>query len=135
MKGRDVIFAVIETIIKVVVTVFIVYYVYQGAMLAYEYGYRIFTEPAMTTEEEGWDVNVTITEGKSARDIGELLQGKGLVRDANVFFLQNLLSEYKDKIKPGSYVLNTSMTAKEMMEIMAAGPQDTEGTESTESEK
>ena len=134
MKVRDVIFAVLETIIKVVVTVFIVYYVYQGAMLAYEYGYRIFTEPAMTTEEEGWDVTVTITPGKSAHEIGELLQGKGLVRDANIFFLQNLLSEYKDELVPGSYVLKTSMTAKEMMEIMAAGPEDTESTESTEKE-
>lgn len=130
MKIRDVVFAVLGTITKVVVTILVVYYVYQGALIAYDYGYRIFAEPAMTTEEEGWDVKVTVAMGSSTKEIGELLQGKGLIRDANLFYLQNLLSEYKDMIKPGTYVLNTSMTAKEMMEIMSAG----EG-ESTESEE
>ncbi len=130
MKIREVVFAVLGTITKVVVTVLVVYYVYQGALLAYDYGYRIFAEPAMTTEDAGWDVKVTVAMGSSVKEVGELLQGKGLIRDANLFYLQNLLSEYKDEIKPGTYILNTSMTAKEMMEIMAAG-----AGESTENEE
>ncbi len=130
MKIKDVVFAVLGTVLKVAVTIFVVYYVYQGAMLAYDYGYRIFAEPAMTTEEEGWDVKVTVAMGSSTKEIGELLKGKGLIRDTNLFFLQHLLSEYRDEIKPGTYVLNTSMTAKEMIEIMAAGEET-----STESEE
>lgn len=119
MKTRDLVFAVLGTITKVVVTIFVVYYVYQGALIAYDYGYRIFAEPAITEKGEGWEVKVTVPMGSSTKEIGELLQGKGLIRDANLFYLQNLLSEYKDKIKPGTYVLNTSMTAREMMEIMS----------------
>ncbi|MBQ7955003.1 MAG: endolytic transglycosylase MltG [Lachnospiraceae bacterium] len=130
MKIREVVFAALGTIAKVVVTILVVYYVYQGAMLAYDYGYRIFTEPAMTAEDEGWDVTVTVTKGNSTMEIAENLQGKGLIRDAKLFYLQNLLSEYKDTMKAGTYVLNTSMTAKEMMEIMSAGAE-----ESTESEE
>lgn len=130
MKIREVVFAALGTIAKVVVTILVVYYVYQGAMLAYDYGYRIFTEPAMTAEDEGWDVTVTVAKGNSTMEIGENLQGKGLIRDAKLFYLQNLLSEYKDTMKAGTYVLNTSMTAKEMMEIMSAGAE-----ESTESEE
>lgn len=130
MKIREVVFAALGTIAKVVVTILVVYYVYQGAMLAYDYGYRIFTEPAMTAEDEGWDVTVTVAKGNSTMEIAENLQGKGLIRDAKLFYLQNLLSEYKDTMKAGTYVLNTSMTAKEMMEIMSAGAE-----ESTESEE
>ena len=130
MKIRDIVFAVLGTITKVVVTILVVFYVYQGAIIAYNYGFRIFAEPAMTTKEEGWEVKVTIEMGSSTKEIGELLKGKGLIRDANLFYLQNLLSEYKDKIKPGTYVLHTSMKPKEMMEIMSAEPE-----ESTENEE
>lgn len=130
MKIRDVVFAVLGTITKVVVTVLIVFYVYQGALLAYNYGFRIFAEPAMTTKEEGWEVKVTVEMGSSAKEIGELLQGKGLIRDANLFYLQNLLSEYKDEMKPGTYILHTSMKPKEMMEVMSG-----ETEESTENKE
>lgn len=124
MKTRDLVFAVLGTITKVVVTILVVYYVYQGALIAYDYGYRIFAEPAMTEKGEGWEVKVTVPMGSSAKEVGELLQGKGLIRDANLFYLQNLLSEYKDEIKPGTYVLNTSMTAREMMEVMSEETQE-----------
>lgn len=124
MKTRDLVFAVLGTITKVIVTILVVYYVYQGALIAYDYGYRIFAEPAMTEEGEGWEVKVTVPMGSSAKEVGELLQGKGLIRDANLFYLQNLLSEYKDEIKPGTYVLNTSMTAREMMEVMSEETQE-----------
>ena len=60
--------------------------------------------------------------GKSALQIGEVLKENGLIRDAYLFYIQNLLSHYKDELKAGSYVLNTSMTMEEMMEIMSADP-------------
>ncbi len=123
MKTRDLVFAVLGTITKVAVIILVVYYVYQGSMLAYNYGFRIFAEPAMTTKEEGWEVKVTVEMGSSTKEIGEMLQSKGLIRDANLFYLQNILSEYKDEIKPGTYILHTSMKPKEMMEVMSEDPE------------
>lgn len=130
MKTRDLVFAVLGTITKILVIIFVVYYVYQGAIVAYNYGFRIFAEPAMTTVEDGWEVKVTVEMGSSTKEIGEMLQSKGLIRDANLFFFQSLLSEYKDSIKPGTYYLHTSMKPKEMMEVMSKGEQ-----ESTENEE
>ena len=124
MKTKQVVLAVLGTIFKVVVAVVIVYFVYQGATLAYDYGYRVFTEPAMAEEGMGVDVTVEITMGKSDRQIGQILESKGLVRDGDLFYIQTLLSEYSGKLLPGTYVLNTSMTAKEMMEIMSTEPKE-----------
>ena len=55
----------------------------------------------------------------SEKEIGQLLEDKGLVKDGNLFYLQLKLSAYSKKLVPGIYTLNTSMTAKEMMVVMA----------------
>ena len=62
--------------------------------------------------------------------LGVILEEKGLVRDSRLFYLQLKLSAYSGKIIPGVYTLNTSMTPKDMIVLMATS---TEGTESTES--
>ena len=124
MKTKQVVFAVLGTIFKVVAAIVIVYFVYEASIMAYDYGYRVFTEPAMAKEGEGVDITVDITMGKTEKQIGQILESKGLVRDGNLFYIQTLLSEYSGKLLPGSYVLNTSMTAKEMMKIMSTEPEE-----------
>lgn len=121
MNTKQVITAVLGVLLKVLVAIVVIVVVYKGAITAYDYGYRIFQEPPMT-ESPGVDIQVDITMGKSALQIGEVLKENGLIRDAYLFYIQNLLSHYKDELKAGSYVLNTSMTMEEMMEIMSADP-------------
>lgn len=107
--------------------------VYAGVRLAakgYDFGYRVFTESAME-EAPGKDVMVLVREEMSEREIAELLEEKGLIRDAGLFYLQLKLSAYSGDLLPGVYTLNTSMEPKEMMIIMATASGDTE-TEDTE---
>ena len=92
---------------------------YKVAIMGYEYGFRIFAEEPID-REPGVDVNVAIVEGKSVKDIGKLLEEKGLIRDGGLFVLQEKLSEYAGDLKPGNYTLNTSQTPYEMMAIMSA---------------
>lgn len=126
MKPANVIGAVAGTVIRVVVSILVIYLIYRGAMLGYDYGYRIFTEPAMTTGE-GRTVTVTVTSDMSAVDIGKLFESRGLVRDAKLFVLQYYCSEYVKDVKPGVFELSTSMTVEEMMEEMASGSEEDTG--------
>ena len=87
----------------------------------------MFTEPAVDLPEEGQDKVVSVSSGTKDKELGELLEKKGLIRDAGLFVLQLKLSAYAGKIKEGTYTLSTSMTAYEMMQIMSA-----EEAESTE---
>ena len=85
-------------------------------------------------EEPGRDVVVIIEKGMGNLEVGAELESKGLVRDGNLFMIQLMLSAYKDEIKPGTYILNTSMTPKEMMIIMAEEPEVEETETETTSE-
>lgn len=123
MNTKQMIVAVLGMICRVAVAVLAIVLVYKGAVIAYDYGYRVFQEPPVA-EKPGADVQVEITVGKSALQIGEILESKGLIRDAKLFYVQNLLSHYKDKLRAGVYTLNTSMTMEEMMQIMSATEPD-----------
>lgn len=105
-------------VLKVVLAVVVVMFVYKGAMLAYDYGYRVFAEEPVDVSP-GWDMDVVIEEGMGPKEIGVLLEGKGLIKDGTLFYLQNILSKYKGDLKAGTYTLNTSMTTEEMMAVIS----------------
>lgn len=125
MDIKSMIASLLETIIKVAVAVFLVTFVYDKAMKAYDFGYRVFAEEPVSYGE-GRTISIYVEEDESVKDIGQNLQEKGLIRDANLFFVQELLSEYHGKIKPGIYDLSTSMKSDEMLEIMSAEPEEEE---------
>lgn len=129
MKTKNLVGAVLGTIGKVVFAVVVVYIIYRGASTCYDYGYRIFTEDAISSGT-GREVTVTFTSDMSPTEIGEVLEQKGLVRDAKLFALQYYCSEYRKDWKAGTYTLSTAMDAEEMMEVMA-GAETADDTEET----
>ena len=118
MNSKEVVVSVFSTVFKIVVAVIIVMLVYKWSVLAYEYGQRVFNEPPVSSGS-GREITVTIEEGSTAKEIGKMLEKIGLIRDAELFMIQEMLSQYKGEMKPGSYVLSTAMTTEEMMEIMS----------------
>lgn len=130
MKVSSVIGAVLGAIFRVVVVVAAAYYIYQGSMIAYDYGYRIFTEPAVSSGE-GRKISVSITSDMSPFDIGKLFESKGLVRDGKLFVLQYYLSEFREDVTTGTFELSTAMTAEQMMEAMASSTEDSADTDTS----
>lgn len=128
MDIKQLVISVLETAIKVVIAVFIIMFVYDAAIKAYDFGYRVFAEEPMTVGE-GRIISIYVKEDESVKAVGDDLERKGLIRDAKLFFVQELLSEHHGKIKPGIYDLNTSMSSEEMLAVMAAGSEDTEDEE------
>lgn len=128
MNLKYVVASTAQIIIKLVLFAFIIMYILRAATAAYDYGYRVFTEPPMTFGD-GRIISVYIEDGSSALDVGEMLQDKGLIRDGRLFMIQELLSEHHDRIQPGVYDLNTNMTAQEMLEVIAQEPETDEETE------
>jgi len=110
--------SVATTIVKVAVLIFVVQFVVKTASQAYEFGYRIFTEEPVSAAP-GINYTVSLTEETTPKQVAEALEDYGLIRDKDLFYVQYLLSAYKDKLMPGNYELNTSMTAEEMLAVMA----------------
>ena len=122
MSIKSVIGATAQIIIKVAVFAYLIMYIFRTAIAAYDYGYRVFTEPPLSYGE-GRIISVYIEEDSSALDVGEMLQEKGLIRDGRLFMIQELLSENHGKIQPGVYDLNTNMTSQEMLTVIAQEPE------------
>ncbi len=129
MNAKQIIISTISTIVKVVVLVVIAMHVYRYVLQAYDFGYRVFTEGAVS-EGTGIYYTVSVGEDSSAKDVAESLEKFGLIDDWRLFMIQYILSDYRGELKPGNYSLSTGMTADEMIEIMAG--EDAEETEETE---
>lgn len=128
MKTRDLVFRIFKACIAIAIAMVICMFVYRTAAKAYDFGFRIFSEEPMTAEP-GYTMSVAIVEGKSAMEIGQILEDKGLIESAYLFYIQEKLSDYHDKLQPGIYELSTAMTPVEMMAIMASEQPFTEGEE------
>lgn len=112
-------------IVRAAVLAIMILVISKTGQKAYEFGFRIFTEEAMSPAP-GRDIAVTIVSGDTTMDVGKMLEEKGLIRDSKLFYIQKKCSVYDDDIKPGFYTLNTSMTAEDMFAIIA-GKKETEG--------
>lgn len=127
MSASKVVMKIVNISFSVLIMILLVAGLYQGGKIAYDFGYRVFTESAVDLPEEGKDKVVQVTSGMSATELGDLLEKKGLVRSSTLFVVQLKLSAYSGEIKEGVYTLSTSMTAREMMQIMSADEvEDTE---------
>lgn len=118
MNVKYLIGTVIETIVKVVVIAAVIVLVMRGATKAYDFGYRVFADTPVSVSG-GRTITIGIAEDASIKDIAEMLEEKGLIEDANLFIVQELLSAYHGEILPGIYDLSTDMTAEQMLEIMS----------------
>jgi len=121
-------FRIIKIASTVLILLIVVVGTFRTSMTAYDFGYRVFTEPAMA-DKPGTTVVVTIEKSMEAMDIADYLLEKGLIRDANLFWLQYQLSAYKGEILPGVYTLNTSMAPKELIMVMADAVEEDEDAE------
>lgn len=135
MKLNKLVLKFVSISFSILVMLLVVVGLIKLGSFCYDFGYRVFTEGPVE-EEPGTDVTVDVTGDLSEYQIGKLLKKEGLIRDANLFYVQLRMSAYHGKLKTGTYTLNTSMTAKDMMVVMAAESEEsTESTESTEQEK
>lgn len=125
MNVKYLIGAVVEAIIKVVVIAAIAMFVFRASTEAYNFGYKVFADEPVSASG-GRTITVGIAESAGIKDIAEMLQEKGLIADAKLFVVQELLSAYHGKIQPGIYDLNTSMTAEEMLAVLSTPPETVE---------
>lgn len=125
MNRNGVLGTLLSILIEVLLVLVLVFGVWGAGKWAYSFGYAIFAEKTVD-EEPGRDIQVTITQGESNRQISRMLEEKGLIRDANPFYVRLMLTDYKDLLKPGTYTLNTSMQSEEMMAVMAGETQEDE---------
>ena len=118
MKKENAAYSLLGRITKLLIAVMVIMLVYVVALKSYDFGYRIFAERPVSMAP-GTDVTVEIKEGMGSSSIADMLEEKGVIRDALIFKIQNRFSHYDGSFQAGTYTLNTSMENEEIMAILS----------------
>ncbi|MCR5156278.1 MAG: endolytic transglycosylase MltG [Butyrivibrio sp.] len=122
----------LDATVKIVFVIIVVMLIMRYSKLAYNYGYHIFNQTAVSSGT-GRTVTFKVGQGDSVSTIADNLSSVGLITDRTLFRLQERFSEYHGKEKPGTYELSTAMTPDEMLAIMSGGSETEEGGSDAES--
>jgi len=125
MKKQGTMLTVVLILLRLSIFVMIVIGMYELGRFSYTFGYGIVSDTAMEPEP-GRDVKVSFTDDVTAKSLAKLLERRGLVKDADVFCIQLKINKYEEKLEPGDYVLNTSMTPTQMMQVMSGETEEEE---------
>ena len=99
-------------IIMYVVAVFVLFRV--GAF-AYDFSYEVFGEPVVSQYSDE-EVRIEIQSGDGSQTVAKKLKEAGVINNEWAFILKSRLS--KASLMPGVYVVNASMSADDMIELM-----------------
>ena len=133
MDAKKVVGAFVGMVLRVAIAIFVLYYLYQTAINAYNFGYRIFADLPCAIAP-GRDIQITVTESMDEKAMAKEFEKVGLVEDWKLFWVQTLLSEYKEDLKPGSYTLNNSMNSEELLAALAGVGEEDEDGETSDSD-
>lgn len=111
---------------RIVLYICVVVLIFWIGKSTYQFGYDIFNQQPMSPGE-GQEVTVVIKQDTSVYQVAKILESKGLVKDAKVFYVQEKLSNYRGRLRPGTYLLSTAYTPARIMGILA-GDTEQEGT-------
>lgn len=116
--------AILGTSIKIVVYMLVAVGVYVILSSAFSFGELIFNEKGMATKGNGIEIQVTIPQNASAKQVGDILEKNGLIKSSYAFVIQVKL--YEATIVPGKYVLNTEENPREIIEIISGVTEEKE---------
>ncbi len=116
---------------KLILFALVILLVYESVSRGYRFGYGLFYDTAVD-EAPGVDLRVTIGEDESLANLAVAMEQSGLAKDRFSFIIQCIFYEYGYKfmgygnpIREGTYLLNTSMTAKEIITTLRDGKVET----------
>lgn len=129
MDVKQLLGAIGAMLFKIVLSAAVIILVFKLAVSAYDFGFNLFADIPIDEEGSGRTVNVIISENLDSMEVGKMLEEKGLIRDAKMFYIQEKLSDYKDKITAGTYELNTAMSVEDMLSVICSNAETAEETE------
>ena len=86
-----------------------------GAAISYPIGKEYFQEKSVA----GKDVEVTIKKGSTSKAVGEILKKKGVIHYKAAFLLKLYFSDYKGKLRYGTFELNDGMSVSKVIKELA----------------
>ena len=116
--------AIIRISVKLMLLALLILVLYEAVIQGYAFGHAVFYAEAVE-EAPGHDITVVVKDGEGVSQAADELEKKGLIKNIYAFLFQSRFYDY-DKIYPGTYTLNTSMTSKEILQKLSEKPENAE---------
>lgn len=112
--------AVIRIGISLFLLVLMIVLVYFAATTVFHYAKGAVNQSS-NHSGGGKDVEITIPQGASTKEIAKILHKSELIGSEFVFRMKSRFGDFDNTYKQGKYVMNTSMDMDELMEMMQTG--------------
>ena len=90
MDIKQLLGAITAMIARIAIAAVVSIVVFKLAVGAYDFGFQVFAD-IPKDEGDGRTVSVVISADQDSKDVGKLLENKGLIDNANVFYVQEML--------------------------------------------
>ena len=91
------------------------------ATMLMTFGFSLYREFSNDKPREGKEVEVEIPKGCSTEKMAEILQDAGVIRYKTAFLAKLFFSDYRGKLRYGTFTINTGETLDETIEILGTG--------------
>lgn len=91
------------------------------AALIITFGASLGREYFRSTEEGGKQIEINIPEGTSTKEVAQILKEAGVTRYQTPFLTKVYFSEYKGKLRYGTYLLTDRLSLDDIIEGMSTG--------------
>lgn len=125
MNVKQLLGAITGMIIKIAIAAVVIVLVFRAAVFAYDFGFQLFADIPVS-EGDGRTVSVTLSQMQDLNDVADLLEEKGVIRNATAFKISAKLSECDDRIAAGTYELSTAMSMEQILQMLCAQEDTTE---------
>ena len=115
--------AVISISGKIVFCVLTVMLLVTGAKNGYAFGHSIFYAPGMEAAP-GRDMVLKLDGSETLSQVGAMLENAGLIRNDKAFVIQATCYDYE--VKKGTFDLNTSMSSREIIDLLSEETEEDE---------
>ncbi len=113
--------AIIRISVKLMLLALLILLLYEAVIRGYAFGHAVFYAEAVEAAP-GHDITVVVKDGEDVSQAADELEKKGLIKNIYAFLFQSRFYDY-DKIYPGTYTFNTSMTSKEILQKLSEKPE------------
>ncbi len=128
----------LQIVLNLALYALVIWFIYKGATYVYDFAYDVMSNKS-AEEEPGREVTVQILIGESSMNVANKLETLKVIPEGshNAFYLRSKINAFgakedKGDIKPGTYKLDTSMTYKEILNIITDASNSIEKEETVE---
>lgn len=105
--------AILWISVRTLINIILVFFLVEGFVTAYHFSYKLFSDFPYSAGSQN-TMNITISQGESAMEVADVLEGNRIVESKYLFLARVYLGKFNSRIQAGTYTLGPGMSPEEI---------------------